>query len=104
MPKFRTLGPLKVSRDEIAAPGATVTLTREDAAPLLRLNLLAPLDDQEDDGDLPEDFPGRPALIKAGLTTVEAVAALTAEQLGELKGIGKATVEQIATALAALEG
>lgn len=60
---------------------------------------IEPQGDSGDEGDLPEDFPGRKHLMAAGVTTLEAVAALDAEQLLQIPGIGKATVGQMIAAL-----
>lgn len=51
-------------------------------------------------GVLPEDFPGRAALVAAGLGTTEAVRAKSREELITLKGIGEKTADEIAAALA----
>lgn len=48
---------------------------------------------------LPAGFPGRLALIKAGLDTTEKVAAKSDEELEATEGIDKATVEKIRAAL-----
>lgn len=48
---------------------------------------------------LADDFPGRKALVAAGLTTMEAVAELSRDQLIALKGIGEGTADQILTAV-----
>ncbi len=50
---------------------------------------------------LPEDFPGREALVAAGRECLEDVRGATLKELVDIKGIGKKTAEKI---LAALEG
>lgn len=50
--------------------------------------------------DLPEDFPGREALIEAGYTTLDAVRAIDFEQT-KVPGVGKATIAKIAAYFAA---
>lgn len=50
--------------------------------------------------DLPDDFPGRDALMDAGHTTIDAVRAAT--DLTAITGIGKATAAAITESLAAL--
>lgn len=52
------------------------------------------------DSDIPEDFPGRDALIAAGHLTLESVAAIDFAET-KVKGVGTATAEKIAEALAA---
>lgn len=44
---------------------------------------------------LPDSFPGRRYLLEAGLSTYEALAGLTQDDLVALKGIGEATAEAI---------
>lgn len=48
---------------------------------------------------LPEDFPGRDELHAADVTTVEAVTALSDEELDGITGIGPATITRIRAAL-----
>lgn len=48
---------------------------------------------------LQADFPGRAALEKAGLTTLEAVKFVQPEQLEAIEGIGKATFTKLQSAL-----
>ncbi len=51
-------------------------------------------------GDLlPDDFPGKDALEAAGYKTLASVKALSAEQLGKVKGVGPKTVEEISQRL-----
>lgn len=45
--------------------------------------------------DLPVDFPGRVALLKAGVTTQAAVQALTTEELLGIPGIGHVVLDKI---------
>ena len=47
------------------------------------------------ESDLPEDFPGRSALIKAGHTAQDQVDALDRDALIAIKGIGEATADEI---------
>ena len=51
--------------------------------------------------ELPADFPGRDALVAAGLGCLEDIQGATLEELVQIRGIGKATAQKI---LAALEG
>lgn len=44
---------------------------------------------------LPENFPGREALVDAGLLTLESVAGKTKEELMSISGIGDATARRI---------
>lgn len=44
---------------------------------------------------LPADYPARGELVAAGYETVESVGTLTDEQLGEINGIGAATIKKI---------
>lgn len=53
------------------------------------------------EGALPADIPGREALIVAGFDSLDAVKECT--ELTEIKGIGKATAENIVAYLAALD-
>lgn len=48
----------------------------------------------ETTSELPEDFPGREALIEAGYTTLEAVRSIDFEQT-KVPGVGKATIAKI---------
>lgn len=52
-------------------------------------------------GALPADMPGREALIIAGFDSLDAVKECT--ELTEIKGIGKATAENIVAYIAALD-
>lgn len=61
---------------------------------------LSPTGGTEPVSDLPPDFPGREALIAAGLLTWESLVDKTAEQLQEIKGIGPATATSILNVLA----
>lgn len=54
---------------------------------------------EPDAGELPEDFPKRKELVEAGLTTTDAVASKSDEELIALKGIGEASVKDIRDAL-----
>lgn len=45
--------------------------------------------------DLPKDFPGRDALLNAGVTTLEAVQALATHELLGISGIGHTTADKI---------
>lgn len=48
-----------------------------------------------DSDDLPEDFPGRTALMEAGYTKLSQVNELSEEELTEIAGIGPATAAKI---------
>lgn len=63
---------------------------------------LEPVEEPKEEvaGDLPEDFPGREALIEAGYTTLDAVRAIDFEQT-KVPGVGKATIAKIAAYFAA---
>lgn len=50
-----------------------------------------------DDSDLPEDYPGRKALVSAGLSQAD-VDALDRDGLIDLKGIGETTADEIIAA------
>lgn len=67
-------------------------------------SFLAPHESEEpEDGGtpLPDDFPGREALVEAGFTTRESIAERTHEQLRRVRGVGAENARLI---LAALEG
>jgi hypothetical protein len=63
----------------------------------------APSSTQESATPLPEDFPGRGALLAAGYTTLESLRGLSEADLIAIKGIGPKLVQQILQALQALE-
>jgi hypothetical protein len=48
-----------------------------------------------DSDELPEEYPGRAALLAAGYNKLSFVNALTREQLIDLKGIGEKTADEI---------
>jgi len=48
---------------------------------------------------LPEDFPGRDALVAAGRGCLEDLKGASLEELTQIKGIGKKTAEKILAAL-----
>lgn len=61
-------------------------------------------DDEEDENEfdsLPDDFPGRDALIANGTTTLTSVKELTDEDLKQVKGIGEATIAKIRASFSA---
>lgn len=84
------------------APGDRVEMERDGALALIAIGALTVATDARDGGatELPEDFPGRPALLEAGKATLESLAGMTAEDLQQLKGIGAATAAKILEALA----
>lgn len=47
------------------------------------------------ESDLPEDFPGREALVEAGFVTWESVVDLTRDELIAIKGIGPKKADAI---------
>lgn len=51
------------------------------------------------DGELPDGFPARAALIKAGFDTVDKVKAASDQELIDVKGVGESTVEHIRDAV-----
>jgi predicted flap endonuclease-1-like 5' DNA nuclease len=59
----------------------------------------APPNAQESATPLPEDFPGRNALLAAGYTTLESLRGLTEAELVAIKGIGPKLAQQILRAL-----
>jgi hypothetical protein len=52
-----------------------------------------------DNSDLPEDLPGRTALLRAGYTSEASVKPLSQEDLTALRGVGEATAKRIVSAL-----
>jgi len=54
---------------------------------------------QESATPLPEDFPGRGALLAAGYTTLESLRGLSAADLITIRGIGPKLAQQILQAL-----
>jgi predicted flap endonuclease-1-like 5' DNA nuclease len=56
---------------------------------------------QEDATPIPEDFPGRNALLAAGYTTLESLRGLSEADLIAIKGIGPKLAQQILQALEA---
>jgi len=72
----------------------------DDGGPELVAETVEELDAETDTTPLPDDFPARPALVAARLETIEAVEAC--DDLTAIDGIGKATVERIASYLRGL--
>lgn len=54
---------------------------------------------EESNGGLPEDFPAKELLEEAGYDSIEKISEATAKDLTEIKGIGKATAEDIFEAI-----
>lgn len=67
-------------------------------ARLLEIGAITPAGEGDGPAPLPDDFPGRAALVAAGLTTLGAVRE-AGERLGAIRGIGPRTLAAIAQAL-----
>lgn len=78
--------------------GSIADLPNDQAKQLIDDGFVVPSGETAIDSDLPEDLPGREALIKEGLITIDQVLA-AAETLTDIKGIGKKTADEILTAL-----
>ena len=65
----------------------------------LRRRYSALPDTQESATPLPEDFPGRGALLAAGYTTLESLRGLSEADLIAIRGIGPKLAKQILQAL-----
>lgn len=102
MRKYKVHRPLKANGGR-HAPGAEVQLHRHQADELVKSGVVSPVggDDQAEGTPLPEDFPGKLPLEEAGVSTVEELREMTSEEIGGIKGIGRATVEKIEAALKA---
>lgn len=102
--------PLKLKGERIAA-GELVELDDKTAAPLKRVKAIAavpqrvtpaePGQAEATQDGLPADFPGREALLTAGIDSLQAVRNAGEEDLAAVKGIGPATLKAILAALAA---
>jgi len=88
-------------------PGKVVKMSESRAKKLITKNFVAKKGSEEakvaktSADELPADFPGRDALIAAGITTVSALR--DQKDLVAIKGIGAKTAEEIEEALAGLE-
>lgn len=92
--------------------GQPITLDERTAAELRPLKVIGPagaepwpevplaftLPTPSDPMPLPDDFPGRAALVLAGRTTFESLAGLVVENLTAIKSIGESTAQAIIAA------
>lgn len=96
VPSF--LAPTVPTVEDAAAelPAVPVTEVPAFLAPATEEQKTEPREDS-----LPEGFPGREALIEAGLGTVESLTGKTHDQLRRIKGVGATTAREILEALEA---
>lgn len=81
-------------------PGDQVDVDEDFAEELIAGGFATIINEEVVESDLPEDLKGREILIKAGLHTKSQVLAAK-ETLTDIKGIGKATAEEIVSVLTA---
>ena len=101
-PTVIEVGPVVPSIVVLDVP-ATVVVVSEDAPKDVITDavpsFLAPI--EEVISDLPDNFPGRDALIDAGFLTWASLVDLTDDQLQDIKGVGAVTSKRILDALGA---
>lgn len=112
MPRYQVIEPI-LHDGHHYHPGQTIELSIADANELRAHKALgpilqgggwelpaaaAPFAPPAEPTPLPDDFPGRAALVAAGRVTVESLAGLTAENLTAIRSIGDSTATAILTA------
>lgn len=81
-------------------PGDKAHLSDKLAAELIDAGYAKSVEEPDEPSDLPEDLPGRSALIKSGLHTMDQVLA-SKEVLTDIKGIGAKLAKEIIEVLTA---